>query len=82
MKFKLTTSSHRYDSNSVEKLKTLGFTFQNRLMYLGEELVQERVEDEIEITFETLEQLIAFSDVWGELIVCGNRIEIYDDYRE
>ena len=80
MKFKVTTSGSFYTKDEAEKLKSLGFTFgvneydEMRRPYLTGDY------DEVEIS--TLEELISFSNYWGDIIVSDGKIEIYDDYRE
>jgi hypothetical protein len=89
MKFKLSTSCYFYDKDSAEKLKGLGFEFdeiqQHQRNHLG--LSQDYTHDiditvNPEIEINTVEELVAFSKQWGQLIINGDSIEIYDDNRE
>lgn len=76
MKFKLSTSGRFYHKDSQKALKKLGFVF--RGTKYGDVISDHMPE----IEFNTLDDLIKFSDEWGELIVHGDEIEIYDNYRE
>lgn len=80
MKFKVTTAGSFYSEQQAEKLRKLGFEFgindydmQRRPFKTG---------GDVEVEFKTLDELIDFSNEWGELIVSDGHIEIYDDYRE
>lgn len=80
MKFKVTTSGAFYTEAQAEKLKKLGFTFGvNEYDTRGRPYM---TGCNVEVEISTLEELIAFSDEWGEIIVSDGEIEIYDDYRE
>jgi hypothetical protein len=79
MKFKLSTSGRFYDDNEHKKnLEGLGFTFTPndfpRPFYISD-----RAPD---IEINTLEELMAFSQKFGELVISEGEIEIYDNYRE
>lgn len=80
MKFNLSTAGVFYTKEQAEKLKELGFTFSSKEHNPTGRLHKEPSDVEIEIS--TLEELITFSQEWGELIVSDGYIEIYDDYRE
>ena len=77
MKFTVTTSGAIYTEEQAEKLKTLGFEF-----FIDEQDCPHRAGGAVEVEISSLEELIAFSDEWGDIIFSDGRIEIYDDYRE
>ena len=80
MKFKLTTSGniYKYKKNRID-LEKLGFTFKRTYLH---NRVRYFIEGEPEIEFNSLEELIKFSNIHGVLIICNDRIEIYDNNRE
>lgn len=80
MKFKVSTAGYYYTEEQAEKLKMLGFTF--GINENDEKRRLHKINDKIEIEIATLEELIAFSKQWREIIVSDGNIEIYDDYRE
>ncbi len=85
MKFELSTSGMFYsDKEQVEGLKELGFTFEpSRSFTKRDRGVDDYViSGEPTIEIETLEELVAFSERWGEIIVEKDSIEIYDNYRK
>lgn len=89
MKFNVSTSGSFYSKRAADKLRRLGFVFSEQtepsIMKDGlpaEYLGGEGSVTEIQLEIETLDQLIAFANKWGELIVTDGEIEIYDDYRE
>ena len=78
MKFKLRTSGYFYFVEGKEHLEKLGFKFNS-------EKYKERytiIDSYPEIELNTLDDLLNLYDNYGELIIRGNIIEIYDDYRE
>lgn len=79
MKFTLTTTGYFYtDEDQIEKLKGLGFEFtQDALLNIFE-----IKEGSKEIEINSLEDLVKFTENYGEIILNENEIEIYDDYRE
>ena len=79
MKFTLTTTGDFYtDEDQIEKLKGLGFEFtQDSLLNIFE-----IKEGSKEIEINSLEDLVKFTENYGEIILNENEIEIYDDYRE
>jgi len=83
MKFKLTVTGNAYrDIESVSLLEELGFTFGNPDRR-GDYLYWYIHNRESEIEIDSLEDLIEFqSKVECEIILDGNTIEIYNDYRE
>jgi hypothetical protein len=78
MKFKLSTSGRFYHGDEYQKeLESLGFKFtpnDYKPFY--------KLDHEPEIEINTLEELIAFRERFGELILTDGEIEIYDNYRE
>lgn len=82
MKFTLTTTAYFYDDAEAEKLKTLGFRFEE-LRRSERDIfppctwhIDRDYNPEIEIN--SLEELIAFQKKCGKIIINGNDIEIYD----
>ena len=75
MKFMVSTARSLYTEEQAAKLKKLGFTFDlnKHGMMIG---------NDVEIEISTLEELITFSEEWGEIIVSSGEIEIYNAYRE
>lgn len=81
MKFKLTTSGDWYTKKQANRLMTLGFTFEKDDFDKERPWLKSRdSESEVEIT--SLEELIAFRDKWGPVIIFENTIEIYDSSRD
>ena len=78
MRFKLTTSGFIYNKDKAQKLKLLGFSFE----YYNENMMYMIKKDDVDVDIYTLEELIAFSTKWGEIIISDGSIEIYDEYRE
>lgn len=84
MKFALTMSEIYYSVAQVDKYKRLGFEFvapkpmlptiPGRPWWIMEKAV------EIELT--TLEELMAFVQEWGAIVLSPGKIEIYNQYRE
>ena len=83
MKFTIKTTGDWYSRTDAEKLEHLGFKFRDdpydatRPCYKITDLT-----DAPTIEFETLKELVAFSTRWGAIVLTGNEIEIYDNYRE
>lgn len=78
MKFNLRTSGVFYqNSDTVSRLEKLGFEFEPS-DYKEFIITDKRPE----IEFSSLEELISFANEHGEIIVMGDTIEIYNDYRE
>lgn len=85
MKFKVSTSGSSYTEDEANRLKELGFTFEPRTYPIdkfGPQRTHHMTGDDVEIDIASLEDLIAFSGKWGEIIVSGEFIEIYDSHRE
>jgi len=78
MKFELSTSGYFYpDEAKRVKLEEIGFTF--KPSYFMEYKITD-VKPEIEIN--TIDELIQFTAKYGEIIVSGETIKLYDDYLE
>lgn len=86
MKFKLRTSQYFYpEKEDRDALSKLGFTFTPC------EFEEFRIEGSPKIEINTLEELIAFVEKYGDIIIFDNHynpdeniidIEIYNDHRE
>ena len=77
MKFRLSTSGYFYPkADRRKKLEEIGFSFKPS-DYKGFTIAGSP-----EIKMDSLEELIKFSDKFGEIIVSNGSIEIYDDCRE
>lgn len=76
MRFNLSTVGYSYDVKDKEMLEGLGFKFNESN---SEWQKDEKVDVFIEI--ETIEQLVAFTDKVGDIILNKDGIIIYDDYR-
>lgn len=77
MEFILSTSGYFYpEKEEREKLESIGFTFK------PSDSQGYTIDGEPTIKIETLQELIDFSNEWGQIIVSDGHIEIYDDYRE
>ena len=77
MTFELLTSGYFYPKKEDrDKLSKLGFTF--KPSDYNDFIIQGNPNIEIN----SLEELIEFSDNYGEIIVTKKSIEIYNDYRE
>lgn len=91
MKFLLKTSSHFYPAKQIAKYEQLGFSFREAdrasVLKTHSDKFTYVIEGTPTIEFASLEQLIEFSNIWGEVIVSqdGNGhsvLEIYDGDRE
>lgn len=86
MKFKLSTSGCFYSIADAKKLEAIGITCEadtSATAFKDKPRIKKRTSmSEIEIG--SLEELMAFAEKWGQLIVSHNppEIEIYDDVRE
>lgn len=82
MKFKLTTTGWAYDGKDLENLKSLGFKFKDEPMKGGRYNFKEGGSS-VDIEVVTLEQFMDFiKQIDYPIIIEGDTIEIYDDYRE
>jgi len=83
MTFALTTSGYFYTKDQADALSELGFKFTPYPEhYKGRDMMRKDGPDEVTIEIKTLEELMAFTQKWGECVVGNGHIEIYDDYRE
>lgn len=90
MKFKLSLTGYFYKNDKHKKYESLGFNFKpyenSGVMqsidkyFAGSYTKNDDVKPEIEIN--TIEELIKFTEKYGECVVCGDELEIYNDYRE
>jgi hypothetical protein len=82
MKFTVTTAGYFYDvSKARSKYESAGFTFKESKDYDDRVVIDNR---EVEVELNTLDDLMAFSDKFGQLVVSNDppNITIYDDYME
>jgi len=78
MKFTLLTTGYFYPNEEDRlKLQEIGFEFEHSDY---SKFKKSNKQPEIEIN--SLEELISFSNKFGEVIINDGSIEIYDDYRE
>lgn len=85
MKFTVRTTGAFYTPDEAAKLEKLGFQFSDRGETFWENEPKTRYNNcnHVEVEINTLEELLAFADEWGEVIISDdNTLEIYDDYRE
>lgn len=85
MIFKITTTGKLYrNKEDIEKLMSIGFTFESSL--IDEKEYLRKKEESLEVEIKTLEELLEFGRVQGEIIILHGsdkpEIEIYNDYRE
>lgn len=80
MKFDLLTAGTFYTVEDAKKLEELGFQFDNK--GIDKRKCKRIITDSVEINISSLEELLAFSDKWGQLTINSNDIIIYDDYCE
>jgi len=78
MEFELSTTGYFYPNEEDRmKYEKLGFKFEP-----SDYLQFKKSEGNPKITLNSLDDLIKFSNEFGEIIVSDGHIEIYDDYRE
>lgn len=88
MKFKLEQCNHLPgNKETTEKLMTLGFRFKREIVdsVFTRTPQTVMVEDESvkpEIEFNNIEDLVRFTEKWGQVIVDRDTIIIYNYYRE
>ncbi len=87
MKFNITVTGDFYKANQekeTDRLKELGFKFKKleEDEFMGYTTKLEYFEDDPTIEINSLEELIDFNKKYGRIILSGNQIEIYNDYRE
>ena len=80
MKFELSTTSRLCSSERKQALEGLGFKF----IKSGSDhyIMEWRIEGSSTIELSTLEEFCSFVGKYGRVVVDGDKIEIYDDYRE
>ena len=82
MKFTVTTAGYFYDASKARsKYESIGFTFKDYKDHSDRVVIDNR---EVEVELSTLDDLMAFSDKFGQLVVSNDppNITIYDDYME
>ena len=93
MKFSLRTSGSTYQDGRYKKqLEKLGFTFKphdeeynalyQQIRKSKKQMFHMDWEQDVIVELNTLEDLLQFQKKFGPIILNGNSIEIYDDYRE
>jgi len=82
MKFRLTTTKRFYTKEEKEEVKELGFEFEVEPTPFEDVEYYLPSYSGVEIEINSLEELMAFSKKWGELILSNDTIEIYNDFRE
>lgn len=80
MKFNLSTVGHFYTVEDAKKLEELGFQFDDN--GFDKRICKRIITRSVELNISSLEELLAFSDKWGLLIISSNEIIIYDNYCE
>lgn len=77
MKFKVTTSGYFYpEETRRKKLEKIGFIFK------PSDYKKFKISGDPIIEIKDLNELIKFTNKFGEIIISDGIIEIYDDYRE
>ena len=81
MKFTVTTAGYFYDASKLSKYEDIGFTFKGYKDHSDRAVIDN---GEVEVELNTLDDLMAFSDKFGQLVVSNDppSITIYDDYME
>lgn len=81
MKFTVTTAGYFYDASKLSKYESIGFTFKDYKDHSDRVVIDNR---EVEVELSTLDDLMAFSENFGQLVVSNDppNITIYDDYLE
>jgi len=81
--FKLSVAGVFYEDADKVKLETLGFTnFTRTEKVCGIKNWYYRHQDNISITFATLQELMEFVKEWGDIVVREDSIIIYNDCLE
>jgi hypothetical protein len=82
MIFNLKTSTFIYDEKEkIKPLEDLGFMFEKELTW-GGKIGFWKKDNDVKIMINTLSELVKFVEKYGEIIIDGDTIEIYDGYRE
>lgn len=73
-----------YSAEDAEKLKRLGFVFETveHEHRIPKRFKRFRIKSYPTIEINSVDELVALSEEYGEIIVDGKRLIIYDDYRE
>lgn len=74
MKFKLETIGVYYEDAEKRDLENLGFKFYR----LHGTKTWVKKSDKVFISFGGLQELLAFVDTWGKVLISNNLIKIYD----
>lgn len=80
MKFNISTAGRFYTNEESRRLKKLGFKFDDN--GYDKRKCKRILSEDIELDISSLDDLMKFSDKWGDLIISRERIIIYDDYCE
>jgi hypothetical protein len=80
MKFEVSAACHFYEKGDeqVPLLKELGFDFESS--YNGRELYLKR--EDVFVDINTLDELMAFINKYGDIVINKDVIIIYNDYIE
>ena len=82
MKFKLTTAGYFYKKENAESLGKLGIKFIESGQGTGIKGIFTVTQEDTYIEINTIEELVALTEEYGDIVFDGEEIEIYDDYRE
>jgi len=82
--FKITmTSRNGHDADARIKLERLGFTFEPHGPKSNPSKWWRSEQQEVGYEINTIEELVAFVETYGDVVIsAGQKIEIYNDYRE
>ena len=90
MEFRLTTTGTFYSKEASDELKELGFEFEIDKLSLAvgrERMCKKdafsecpRTQKRPTVEINSVEELMAFVDKWGRLIIDDDSIEIFDDF--
>jgi len=88
MKFTVTTASCHYTSAKAQKLISLGFEMEaDERSMIPDDWYRpfwrslDHAENTGEVEINTLEELMAFVDEWGDILLDADSIQIYDAWR-
>lgn len=81
MKFKLTCAKFLFTKDEAKKYETLGFTFEDHKYYYRPGPWKKKIIEDPDLTIEisTLEELLVFQEEWGDFVLLGDSIKLYDD---
>jgi len=85
MKFRLSVTKYFYMKDEKEKLEKLGFKFKSYPppeIGSGFQYDYTVIKSKIFVEINSIEELIKFSEEWGELVIHKDYLEIYNGYRE